>query len=119
VTLKPVQQAHTPARIAAWQPSPAESARTADLTPRLRLRWLAALLAATWLVCLALDQLRLGVVIPLLLLVAVASVLRSGTNLVDRLVLAACLLAGLVLSAGITAMLAARPGSGATVLLLS
>jgi len=63
--------------------------------------WLAAVLGAAWLVAFALHALRLDVVAPFLLLVVVASVLRSGTNLVDRLMLAAALLAGTALSLGL------------------
>ncbi len=65
------------------------------------MRWLAVALGAAWLIPLALHELRLDVVEPFLLLLAVASVLRSGTNLVDRIVLAAGLLAGAVLSLGL------------------
>ena len=66
-----------------------------------RLRWLGALLCAAWLVPLALNQLGLDVVQPVILLVAVASILRSGTNLVDRFMLAASLLAGAILALGL------------------
>jgi hypothetical protein len=56
---------------------------------------------AAWLAPLALHQLRLDVATPVILLLAVASILRSGTNLVDRLVLAASLLAGAALALGL------------------
>ncbi len=78
-----------------------ESPVAADPEPSFRLRWLAALLGAAWLVPFVLNELRLDVIQPALLLLAVASLLRSGTNLVDRFMLAAALLAGLVLSLGL------------------
>ncbi|HUK67561.1 MAG TPA: hypothetical protein VLW50_02220 [Streptosporangiaceae bacterium] len=66
-----------------------------------RLHWLAGLLCAAWLVPLVLHQLRLDVVQLVILLVAVASILRSGTNIVDRLMLAGSLLAGALLALGL------------------
>jgi hypothetical protein len=66
-----------------------------------RLGWLVGLLCAAWLVPLVAHQSRLDVVQPVLLLVAVASILRSGTNLVDRFMLAAGLLAGAALALGL------------------
>ncbi len=65
------------------------------------LGWLAVILGAAWLVPLALNQLRMDVVQPVLLLFAVASILRSGTNVVDRFMLAASLLAGAALALGV------------------
>jgi hypothetical protein len=69
--------------------------------PARRLRWLAVALAASWLVPVVLHALGLDVVIFVVLLAAVASVLRSGTALLDRLMLAAGLLIGAVLAAGL------------------
>jgi hypothetical protein len=77
------------------------SAGTASPQPSRDVRWLVALLGAAWLVPLALHGLRLDVIEPALLLLAVASIMRSGTNLVDRLVLAAVLLVGAALSLGL------------------
>jgi hypothetical protein len=62
---------------------------------------LAVLLGAAWLVPVVLHQLRLDIVQLALVLAAVASVLRSGTNLLDRFMLAAGLLAGGVLAFGL------------------
>jgi hypothetical protein len=95
--------AHAPEGIASCQPPAAESvlpAVPAAVRSR-RLRWLAGLLCAAWLVPLALHQLRLDVVQLVILLLAVASILRSGTNIVDRLMLAASLLAGALLALGL------------------
>jgi len=95
--------AHAPASVASWRPSGAGSVLGPVREPVRwgRLRWLAVLLCGAWLVPLVLHQLRLDVVQPFLLLLAVASILRSGTNVVDRLMLAASLLAGAVLALGL------------------
>lgn len=66
-----------------------------------RLGVLAALLALSWLAPLALHALRLDIVQLALLLVAVASILRSGSNVVDRLMLAGALLTGTILGLGL------------------
>lgn len=66
--------------------------------PRLRLvalvvSWLSAFLAA-WVVPLVTHRLSLDAVLPVLLVVAAASLLRLGRTLVDRLVIATAGLAG-------------------------
>ncbi len=95
------EHAHAPERIASWQPLTVGPLRQASRKPWLRVRWLAVLLGAAWLVPFVLHELRLDVVQLALLLLAVASILRSGTNLVDRFALAAGLLAGVILSLGL------------------
>lgn len=96
------QHAHTAAGVASHPPA-AKATLPANPEPSRSLRpwWLAASLCAAWLIPLALHGLRLDVIQPVLLLLAVASVLRSGTNVVDRLMLSAALLAGAVLSLGL------------------
>lgn len=79
-------------RLAAGPPPPADS-------PRLGL--LPALLGAAWLVPITLHLLRLDAAQPVLLLLAVAAVLRAGTNVIDRFMIAAGLLAGAVLALGL------------------
>jgi hypothetical protein len=97
------EDAHAATGIASWRPDAVESALPAgpgsSRSPRLA--WLAVLLCAAWLVPLGLHLLRLDVVQPVLLLLAVASILRAGTNVVDRFMLAAGMLAGAVLSLGL------------------
>jgi len=100
-TVSSAEQAHAPARGASGRPLTLQQAHRASPKPSLRLRWLAALLGYAWLVPLTLDQLRLDIVQPVLLLLAVASILRSGTNMVDRFMLAASLLVGAVLALGL------------------
>jgi hypothetical protein len=94
------EHARAPERISSWQPT-VESARTAAPRAWLRAGWLAVAVGAAWLVPILLHVLRLDVIAPFLLLLVVASVLRSGTNLVDRFMLAAALLAGTALSLGL------------------
>ena len=96
------QHAQTAAGVAPRPPA-AKAAPPADPQPPRSLRpwWLAASLCAAWLVPLALHGLRLDVIVPAALLLAVASVLRSGTNVVDRLMLSAALLAGAILALGL------------------
>lgn len=68
---------------------------------RRRITWLLAMLGAAWLAPAALHQFRLGGLTLVTLLLALASILRSGSNVVDRLMLAGGLLAGGVLAAGL------------------
>jgi hypothetical protein len=96
------QHAQTAAGVAPRPPA-AQAALPAHPEPSRSLRpwWLAVSLCAAWLVPLALNELRLDVILPVALLLAVASVLRSGTNVVDRLMLSAALLAGAILALGL------------------
>jgi hypothetical protein len=94
------EHTQVPERISSWQPI-VQPGRAAESPAWLRVRWLAIVLGAAWLVPALLHALRLDVITPFLLLLTVASVLRSGSNLVDRFMLAAALLAGAVMALGL------------------
>jgi hypothetical protein len=68
---------------------------------RLWRRWLVLGLLGAWSVPVLLHIVRLDLVVWALLLVGTASLLRSGTSLIDRLFLAGIILTGAVLAAGL------------------
>lgn len=68
---------------------------------RRRLAWLAAWIAGAWLLSALAVAMGISWVLLPLLVVAVASVLRTGRHLLDRLMLSVILLSGAVLSAGL------------------
>ena len=101
-----------PGRPDGADPPPAARGRTGR-----RLAWLAAALAAAWLVPLLAHLVRLDVAVPVLLWLATAALLRGGTTLVDRLVLAFAALVAAVCVAGLVfavwpAHLAPVPATG-------
>lgn len=66
-----------------------------------RLGWLAGSLAAAWVVPGALTLARLGWLLPPLLIVAVATILRVGRGVVDRLMISVFVVAGGVVTCGL------------------
>ncbi|MEV8510919.1 hypothetical protein [Dactylosporangium sp. NPDC051484] len=70
-------------------------------TRRSGVAWAALALVLSWSVPLLTHALRIDWVLPILLLVATASLLRSGRTALDRLVLAAGLLVGATCAAGL------------------
>ncbi|MET7879187.1 hypothetical protein [Micromonospora profundi] len=73
-----------------------------DRPPPVRpYRWLLIALAAAWLVPAATYPLHLAWLLPPLVLLATASLLRGGRTLLDRLLLAALLLVGATTAAGL------------------
>jgi hypothetical protein len=92
-----VERLRRPVPAAAQPPAADGSLRSRPRRPGA----LAALLCAAWLVPLALNLLRLDIAELAVLLLAVASLLRSGTNLIDRLMLGGCLLAAAFLAFGL------------------
>jgi hypothetical protein len=77
----------------------------------------AALIAAAWLIPVLCMALRVGWLLPLLIWIATASLIRCGRNILDRLVLALGLLVGLTCAVGLalslwTATLRPVPSSG-------
>ncbi|MFF2656997.1 hypothetical protein ACFVUH_06480 [Kitasatospora sp. NPDC058032] len=75
--------------------------RPAGAPGRRSLPVLAAFVAAAWLVPAALVPLGLGIVVLPILLLAVASVIRVGGGLLDRLVVAGLIVVGSVLVSGL------------------
>jgi hypothetical protein len=83
-------------------PSDTGDRESAAATPR-RPAVLAIAIALSWLVPLVLGLVRLDAVLLPVLLLAVASVIRVGGGLLDRLVVAAFMLCGAVLTFGLVA----------------
>jgi hypothetical protein len=83
-------------------PSDTGDRESAAATPR-RPAVLATAIALSWLVPLVLGLVRLDAVLLPVLLLAVASVIRVGGGLLDRLVVAAFMLCGAVLTFGLVA----------------
>ncbi|WP_030263549.1 hypothetical protein [Streptomyces sp. NRRL B-24484] len=73
--------------------------------PRRSIRWglPAGLLAASWLLPVLLHAVRLDVVLLPVIVLAIASVLRVGGGLLDRLVVAGLLFAGSLMTLGLVA----------------
>ena len=82
--------------------APETPAEPAPSAPRRRFPYLlAGALVAAWLVPLATDALAIDWVLPLLLWVSVASLLRAGRTVLDRLMIALGFLVGAAPVAGL------------------
>jgi hypothetical protein len=82
-------------------PAPDPDTATASAARRPALIATAVAVLASWLVPLATNALRLDWVLPVLVLVATASLLRAGRTVLDRLVLATGLLVGATCGLGL------------------